>query len=302
MLLDRLLAKLDVEVEPFALCLVSSGWRLRLPGPPAVMLHFVLAGRGILQASDGGERPLVPGTLAVIPKGSPHAIGPQGEALREHQPGADQEEVRVIAAGEPGEAALTVACGLVRVRYGSALGLFDQLERPLVEDLSAMPRARPLFEDLLAEQREPGPGSGVMQTALMSQALVLLLRRLCQQGECGLPWIAGLQDPRLARVLERILEDPARPFTVESLASEAAMSRSAFAEGFTVAFGLPPMALVQRVRLERARQLLERGSALSMDAVARRVGYASRSHFSRSFRKQYGMAPNALRALSGNFG
>jgi len=37
-LLDKLLANLAVDVEPFALCLLSAGWRLRLPGPADVMI------------------------------------------------------------------------------------------------------------------------------------------------------------------------------------------------------------------------------------------------------------------------
>lgn len=31
-ILDRYLANLSVEVEPFALCLLETGWRLTLPG------------------------------------------------------------------------------------------------------------------------------------------------------------------------------------------------------------------------------------------------------------------------------
>jgi hypothetical protein len=38
-ILDRYLANLSVEVEPFALCMLDSGWRLTLPGPPCAMLH-----------------------------------------------------------------------------------------------------------------------------------------------------------------------------------------------------------------------------------------------------------------------
>ena len=47
MLLDKLLSNLAVHVEAFALCQLSKGWRLCLPGPPQVMLHFVLKGEGI---------------------------------------------------------------------------------------------------------------------------------------------------------------------------------------------------------------------------------------------------------------
>lgn len=273
MLLDRLLARLDTRVELFSVCLVGAGWRLRLPGPPAAMLHFVLEGKGWLRSAGGAERPLRSGTLAVVSKGSTHAVASADETHREH---------RVDVAAEDGATDPPV------IVAGDAL----------VEELSEIPRARSVFEDLLAEQKDPRPRGPAMQAALMSQCLVLLLRRLCEKGECGLPWISALVDPRLARALERILEDPAKPFTVELLAVEAAMSRSAFAESFTNAFGMPPMTMVHRVRLERARHLMERDGSLSMGAVARRVGYASRSHFYRAFKKRYGVPPAALRALA----
>ncbi len=47
-ILDRYIANLSVEVEPFALCMLQAGWRLTLPAPPCAMLHFVIEGEGWL--------------------------------------------------------------------------------------------------------------------------------------------------------------------------------------------------------------------------------------------------------------
>ena len=69
MLLDKLLDYVTVHSEPFATCLLSSGWRLSLPGPPGVMFHFVMQGRGVLKGPKGEQYSLERFSLAVVPSG-----------------------------------------------------------------------------------------------------------------------------------------------------------------------------------------------------------------------------------------
>ena len=57
------------------------------------------------------------------------------------------------------------------------------------------------------------------------------------------------------------------------------------------------MSLVRNIRLQRAAHLLRRSDALSIEAVSRRVGFASRSQFSHAFKKQYGVSPAEHRGL-----
>ena len=296
-LLDKLLANLDVRVDHFALCMLSSGWRIQLPGPPAVMMHFVLKGQGTVSDAKGNDLPVGPYWLAVVPPGVQHAL---------RTPGTPSNELRIdsppppntipnIVAGSSDDVDLLVACGLIRVRYGESLGLFDYLREVLTIDLSDSPEALAAFRGILAEQSSPGPGTEAMTSALMFQCLVHLLRRLTDAADCPLPWLSALEDRRLARAMDRILEDPGAEHTVESLADAAGMSRSTFAERFAVSFGRPPMALVHHVRMQRAAHLLKQG-ALSINEVADRVGFSSRSHFSRAFKTHTGAAPAAYRA------
>ena len=297
MLLDKLLSRLNVHVEPFALCLLSAGWRLRLPGPPDVMLHFVLHGHGAVRGPRDDAHQLAPYWFAVVPRGAVHALESDGDVQHERCIEAPREGATVprLIAGSPQNPALIVACGIVRVRYGESLGLFDHLREVLTVDLANVPLVHTAFQGILVEQSRPGPGSEAMTAALMSQCLVHLFRRLCGESDCPLPWLRVLKDARLARVLDRILEDPAAEHTVGSLADAESMSRSAFAERFAVAFGRAPMSLVHHVRMQRAAHLLRQGNALSIHEVADRVGFSSRSHLSRAFKEHFGVSSTAYR-------
>jgi len=296
-LLDKLLTNLTVEVEPFALCQINAGWRLRLPGPPRPLLHFVLKGTGAVRDPHEDAQPLAPLWLSVVPVGARHALECGGSVQNEVRIDAPPagEPVCRFNAGAPESAELVVACGLVSVGYGPSVSLFDHLKQVLSVDLSDRPEVGAAFRRILAEQTQAGPGSIAMTKALMTECLVHLFRRLAADPGGSLPWVTALEDPRLGRAIDRMLEKPAADYTVDSLAETASMSRSAFAERFTAAFGRSPMNLLKHIRMQHAAHLLRRDATLSVDDVAARVGYSSRSHFSEAFRKHHGSAPTEFR-------
>jgi len=270
-LLDKLLANVIVHVEPFATCLLSSGWRLRLPGPRDVMFHFVLQGSGVLRGPGGEPHRLERLCLGVVPKGAPHALECGGEVRSERviqAPPTGEGIVRLVA-GSSEFPELRVACGVVSVSYGDSLGLFQRLREVTVADLSSFPQARVAFEAVLAEQGGAQPGSVALTQALMSQCLVYLLRYLSDRSDYPLPWLSALEDPSLAQAVDLVFERPAAAHTVASLADAALMSRSVFAERFHSAFGCTPMTFVHGVRLRRAAVLLRQSADLSLDQVAR---------------------------------
>jgi len=295
MLLEKLVRNLAVRVEPFAICEVAAGWRLSLPGPPDVMLHFVLRGRGAIRDAQGGQHRIAASCLAVVPCGAAHALE-GGAAIREERrvnAAPSGPPARRIVAGSPSSSDLVVACGLIHAQYRQSLGLFDHLRHVMVADLSAVPQVRGVFEEILREQTEDPPATAVMTGSLMTQCLVHMLRHLLAQGQHDLPWLKVLEDPQLAPAIDLILDHPGFDHSVTSLAEAARMSRSAFAQRFAAAFGRPPMNLVHHVRMQRAAELLQYG-ALSIDQVAGHIGFASRSHFSRAFKRHTGLPPSVF--------
>jgi transcriptional regulator GlxA family with amidase domain len=125
----------------------------------------------------------------------------------------------------------------------------------------------------------------VVLARLLEVLLIEALRLSACQGACraAAPGLAfGLADPRLAAALRGLHADPARAWTVEQLAKEAAMSRSAFFERFSQTVGVTPMDYLLAWRMALAQQLLREGS-LAVAQVAERVGYSSASTFGAAF-------------------
>jgi AraC family transcriptional regulator len=98
---------------------------------------------------------------------------------------------------------------------------------------------------------------------------------------------------RIEMARERILQHPDEPHTLASLASSVGMSPFHFARVFRSLIGAPPHRLLRDVRLDRARAMLLDGETVTTTCYA--VGFGNLSHFIRSFRRRFRVAPSLLR-------
>jgi AraC-like DNA-binding protein len=258
------------------------------------MLHFVLKGKGTIRGPEDNEQPISACGLIVVPRGVVHTLTPSGPIHYEkriEKPPTDKPICELVA-GPCKNPNFVVACGIAHVTYGQSLGLFNHLKTILVADMKDNPRVPAAFQGILAEQSHPGPGSAALTASLMNECLVHLFRHLAEKGP--LPWLSALEDDRLGKSLDRIFEDLGGDHTVESLADVAGMSRSAFSESFTAAFGQPPITFLHQLRMQRAANLL-REASYSVEEVAGRIGFSSRSHFSHAFKEHHGTSPASFR-------
>jgi len=97
----------------------------------------------------------------------------------------------------------------------------------------------------------------------------------------------GRLDLDVLRAATMVLESPAVPHTLESLARAAALSRSRFSLRFTSAFQEAPMRWVQRIRMDYAERLLREGD-LSVAAIAAELGFNDESAFRKAYRRIQG--------------
>lgn len=107
-------------------------------------------------------------------------------------------------------------------------------------------------------------------------------------------WPSQSGDVFLDRVVAAVRDEPGRVWTVEQMASVAALSRSVFAERFHSALGRSPASYVTEVRMEMAKGMLSAGRSVS--ETSRNLGYSSDEGFSRAFRRATGVTPSRWRA------
>ena len=89
-------------------------------------------------------------------------------------------------------------------------------------------------------------------------------------------------------------ERPDHPWSVDDLAREVGLSRSALHERFLQYLGLPPMQYLASWRIQRGARLL-RESSRKVATIALDVGYDSEAAFARAFKRMVGMPPAAWR-------
>ncbi len=104
----------------------------------------------------------------------------------------------------------------------------------------------------------------------------------------------GAPDSRLHRLWTRVNADLARPWTLEEMAREAALSREALRRHCLRECGHSPLREVTRLRLQRAAELL-RHTPDKVAAIAHRVGFTDPFAFSTAFKRAHGRSPQAWR-------
>jgi transcriptional regulator GlxA family with amidase domain len=122
---------------------------------------------------------------------------------------------------------------------------------------------------------------------------LLLDGRRSQAPFMAITYLAS-QDPRMAKAEKWVRDNIARDFAIEELARAVALAPRTFARRTAATCGVSPIQFVQRIRLETARFLLET-TRLSVDEIARQVGYAEPSTLRRLIRRDTKHPPGHFR-------
>ncbi|ROR80381.1 AraC-type DNA-binding protein [Plantibacter flavus] len=141
----------------------------------------------------------------------------------------------------------------------------------------------------------PRAGDTVICSRIATTIVSAALRTWNEAGCAPDRWLQRIGDPHIGAVLDALHAEPGRPWTFETLARIAMMSRSAFAERFREVVGHTPRAYLTTVRMETAKGLILTGDA-SVAELAGALGYVSEDGFARAFQRYTGLTPARWRA------
>jgi AraC-like DNA-binding protein len=147
------------------------------------------------------------------------------------------------------------------------------------------------IERMMAELREPQPGSVLVLQHLAHMMLVQALRAHLAEGlKGGVGWLFALADEQIGAAINALHGEPAHPWTLHELAEKVGMSRSGFAQKFKETVGSTPIDYLIRWRMLLAGDRLK-NSGDSIAVISQSLGYESESAFSTAFKRVMGCSP-----------
>ncbi len=262
---------------------------------PGTLIGYHYVRSGELWAEVQGQPPvhLRKGSVLVLPRNDKHLL-----YSREGMRPIDADDL--LRPGSPGEPAtiLIEGEGAVTEIYCGFLGV-SELRHPLIDSLPPMLAIHADSEhgthwigssmEFLSEQSPEMVAR--LADAFVAHAINTYIE---STGVEAHGWIAGLQDPAVARALSIIHTRYAEDLDVEMLAREAGVSRSVLGERFAELIGEPPMRYCARWRMRVAAAMLREGKQNTAN-IAYAVGFNSEAAFNRAFKREFGVPPATWR-------
>ncbi len=279
----------------------TAPWGLEMPEMGNVLsFHLLSSGRALFEVAGAEPVWAQSGDLVLVPHGRGHNL------LSEESARADglfdlprklmSDRYEILNHGGNGERT-DMLCGAVRFDHPLAIQLVELLP-PIIHVEAGSPHMEwsPLMLQFMAsEAKQMRPGGETVITRLADILVIQAIRSwievdpAAQQG-----WLGALQDDRIGRSISLIHQDPSVSWTVDGLASEVGLSRSAFSARFTSYVGEPVMQYVTRWKMNVAETWLKE-EKMSQVELANRLGYQSEAAFNRAFKRFIGVTPGKVK-------
>jgi AraC-like DNA-binding protein len=267
-----------------------------------IAYHVVTHGRIVVALEGTPAREVHAGEIVLLPRNDAHQV------MSEPGLATDLDEVLVLPPAESGllrvdhgggGAEARILCGFL-ASDGAPSPLLESLPPLLIvalEDVASLGWVEASVRIAARELTRGRLASAAVMSRLAELLLVEALRGYCASEARLSGWLGGMRDPQVGRALALLHTDLARSWTVDALAAEAGMSRTAFVDRFRLLVGAPPIRYLGHARLAAARALL-RETRLTTSEIAYRVGFEAPVAFNRAFKRAFGLPPAAWRDLA----
>lgn len=287
---------LDIRVgeATFGSVGVRAPWAFRIVPGAFATLYALLGGSGWLRLDNGQEYAIADGGVVSVLSGREHRLAGAQDSLSGHaQKPLDFDALAVIDFTRSVRYSGTTIIA-ARVPIGS---------NPLPDILSGAVYVPPAEQAtcarlhavlrLAAGLHEAPETVRALLAKRIAEMLAIELTEFSLHASGAVPASRDV-DPRIRRAIELMRLHPERNWSLVGLAAEACMSRSSFAARFRTVVGQTPLRYLQKMRMERAIELV-RDTNLPLYSVAERVGYASDTSFNKAFNREFGMSPTRYR-------
>jgi AraC-like DNA-binding protein len=283
---------------------LHSPWGLEVSSGEVVSIHVITTGTCWLVVDGGEPVHLAQNDVVLVPFGVRHAlIDTPGRSPRP----AEELLGAPLGHGTPRELVIDGPGPLTGMLCGGFLPAAGP-RHPLTALLPPVvhipagdaggPGMAATIELLAVETDRAYPsGRAVVESLLKLLHAYILRAWFARQGPIEGGWPQALHDPSVGGALALIHSDPARPWTVASLARSVDVPRATFGRRFTALTGQAPMTYVTMWRMTVAARLL-REQRTPLRDIAQQIGYHSEYAFARTFKRIHGQAPGRYRTAA----
>lgn len=292
--LSQILKWLRLNAEIYVHADFQGCWAVDTSGQRHVPFHLINSGRSWLHLPGKEPQLLSTGDLVIFPRDAQHFLSSEEET-----PSIELVDETLEQLGQPGNETGPVTgltCGYFEFENKAAWPLLDSLPDVIVlelSDTSRMGNTRTLLHLIIAELEENDPGTRVAVNHLTHALFIHILRSQISKGiDQGV--LAALFHPRIGQILNQIHSHPEQDWTLDSMARQAGMSRTAFSEQFRELTGQTAMRYLSEWRMLQAAELL-RTTEQPIISIAEQCGYHSEIAFRKAFKSITGETPGAVR-------
>ncbi|MDA7746762.1 AraC family transcriptional regulator [Psychromonas sp.] len=249
--------------------------------------HLISHGECLLAIDGQSPETLYSGDIVIFMRKVRHQLHPI-EAVQ--APEERQDYLQGV-----NNSATGILCGSFSYENTKTESLMRALPPVLVikNDPHAQAWITPLITLIQLESSTPRLGSDILIQQFTESLIIQAVRSYINAGDFEVGILKLIADPKLTKALQAIQNEPQFAWTVDLLAKECAMSRTAFATHFKETSNWSPMEYVTWWRMQSAWSKLVAKESIA--EVSESVGYRSEAAFSRAFKKTFDINPGEVR-------